>query len=262
MPKFNISGAFKALSMSAAEHLPGILTAVGVTGMVTSIIFAVRATPKALELIEEEKEEKQVEKLDPISTVKVTWKCYIPTVATAALSTVCIIEGCHVNNRRNAALAAAYTLSDSAFREYQQKVVETVGEKKEDKIRSDVAQEKANREVQRDKPIIITGRGTQRCYDSLSQRTFESDIETLRQKANDLNDAIQDEMFISVNEWYDAIGLPYYDPPGSTAAGREVGDNIGWENGKGKIKLEFDSILIDGVPHVYVGYQIVPKYYR
>ena len=256
MPKFNISGAFKALSMSAAEHLPGILTAVGVTGMVTSIIFAVRATPKAMELIEEEKEEKQVEKLDPISTVKATWKCYIPTVATAALSAVCIIEGCHVNNRRNAALAAAYTLSDSAFREYQQKVVETVGEKKEDKIRSDVAQEKANREIQRDMPIIATGKGHTKCYDTISGRTFESDMEYLRRCVNDLNDRMNRySREISLNEWYEAIGLdPIY----------PLGEDLGWApapNNQGLIDIDFNSILIDGTPCLSVGYRVKPKHY-
>lgn len=256
MPKFNISGAFKALSMSAAEHLPGILTAVGVTGMVTSIIFAVRATPKAMELIEEEKEEKQVEKLDPVSTVKVTWKCYIPTVATAALSTVCIIEGCHVNARRNAALAAAYTLSDSAFREYQQKVVETVGEKKEDKIRSDIAQEKANREIRNDIPVISTGKGQTKCYDTITGRVFDSDIEYLRRCENDLNNLmLKTGREISLNDWYEAIGLdPVY----------PLGEDIGWTlspNGQGLVEIEFNSILIDGTPCLSVGYRVKPKHY-
>jgi len=251
MPKFNISGAFKALSMSAAEHLPGILTAVGVTGMVTSIIFAVRATPKALELIEEEKEEKQVEKLDPVSTVKVTWKCYIPTVATAALSTVCIIEGCHVNNRRNAALAAAYTLSDSAFREYQQKVVETVGTKKEDEIRAKAAKETVAQNSTKSSEVIVTGKGQTLCYDSISGRKFRSDIERLKQAANELNRRMRYEDYISLNEWYDEINLDHLDP---------LGDDLGWHIDKGYIELEFSSILADEEPCLYIGYKVQPKY--
>jgi len=251
MPKFNISGAFKALSMSAAEHLPGILTAVGVTGMVTSIIFAVRATPKALELIEEEKEEKQVEKLDPISTVKATWKCYVPTVATAALSTVCIIEGCHVNNRRNAALAAAYTLSDSAFREYQQKVVETVGTKKEDEIRAKAAKETVAQNSTKSSEVIVTGKGQTLCYDSISGRKFRSDIERLKQAANELNRRMRYEDYISLNEWYDEINLDHLDP---------LGDDLGWHIDKGYIELEFSSILADEEPCLYIGYKVQPKY--
>lgn len=251
MPKLNLSGAFKALSMSAAEHLPGILTAVGVTGMVTSIVFAVRATPKALELIEEEKVEKQVEKLDPVSAVKATWKYYIPTVATAALSTVCIIEGCHVNNRRNAALAAAYTLSDSAFREYQQKVVETVGPKKEDAIRAEAAKETVARSNTKSSEIILTGKGQTLCYDSISGRKFRSDIERLKQAANELNRRMRYENYISLNEWYDEIDLDHLEP---------LGDDLGWHIDKGYIELEFSSILVDEEPCLYVGYRVQPKH--
>lgn len=251
MPKLNLSGAFNVLKATTIEHLPGILTAVGVTGMVTSIIFAVRATPKAMICIEEEKEKKQVETLDPISTVKATWKCYIPTVATAALSTVCIIEGCHVNARRNAALAAAYTLSDQAFREYQQKVVETVGNKKEDEIRAEVAKDKVTSSCSKSSEVILTGKGQTLCYDSISGRKFRSDIERLKQAANELNRRMRYENYISLNEWYDEIDLDHLEP---------LGDDLGWHIDKGYIELEFSSILADEEPCLFIGYRVQPKH--
>lgn len=264
MSKLNIPGVCRALGKSVVDHLPGILTATGIVGFTSAIVFAVRATPKAMAAIDLAKSDKHPSDMNPRSTlnpyevVKATWKYYIPTVGLTIASGACVIGGLSINARRSAAIATAYTLTDQAFREYQQKVVETVGEKKEEKIRSEVAQEHVSEYIPA--KTIITGRGEQPCYDSLSERTFYSDVETLRQKANDLNEALSDEMFISVNEWYDAIGLSHYDPPGQTAAGRAVGDLIGWENGRGKINLEFDSVLIDGIPHIYIGYRVVPKY--
>lgn len=251
--KINLPGLWKTVSVSAVEHLPGILTAVGIGGMVTSIVFAVRATPKAMECIEQEKDSTQKNKLNPYDVLKAAWKCYIPTVAIAGVSIVCLVGGQQVNARRNAALATAYTLSDQAFREYQKKVVETVGDKKEEKIRSDVAQDKVTREVKNPSQIIPTGHGQTLCYDMFTGRVFYSDIEYLRRCVNNLNERMVTlhRDYISLNDWYYEIGL---EPV-------PIGDDLGWNlDCSGCIELEFDSVLIDGTPCLSVGYRVMPKY--
>ena len=130
MNKPNLSKIAKGIRMSISKHSPEILTGIGIAGMVTTTVMAVRATPKALILIEERKEEIDVDKLTPIELIKATWTCYIPAAITGGLSIICLIGASSVNTRRNAALATAYTLSESALKEYQGKVIETIGEKK------------------------------------------------------------------------------------------------------------------------------------
>ena len=133
MSKINLSGMLKDTRKAFVKHSPEILTGVGIAGMITTTVLAVRATPKALRLIDAKEYEEQRE-LTKFETIKTAWKPYVPAAVTGALSTACLIGASSVSLKRNAALAAAYTLSDTAFREYKEKVVETIGEKKEEMI--------------------------------------------------------------------------------------------------------------------------------
>ena len=44
---------FKSVKNKLGEKSPEILTGVGIAGMLSSVIFAVKATPKAMQLVEE-----------------------------------------------------------------------------------------------------------------------------------------------------------------------------------------------------------------
>ena len=57
MSKPNMTALFKGIQSAVSKHSPEILTGLGIAGMITTTILAVRATPKALELIDERKEE-------------------------------------------------------------------------------------------------------------------------------------------------------------------------------------------------------------
>ena len=144
MTKLNLPKLAKSAQLTIAKHSPEILTGIGIAGMITSGILAVRATPKALLLIEAKHTElglEHDEKLPPAEVVKATWKCYIPAAVTSLTSIICLVGASSVSARRTAALATAYKLSETALAEYQEKVIEEVGEKKERVIRYKVAEE-------------------------------------------------------------------------------------------------------------------------
>jgi len=82
MTKADVSKFLTNVKSSLSKHSPEILVGIGITGMVTTTVLAVKATPKALKLIEETKKEERKDKLTPIETVKATWKCYIPAAVT------------------------------------------------------------------------------------------------------------------------------------------------------------------------------------
>ena len=130
MNKNTITAAMRSMRTAVKKHSPEILTGIGIAGMITTTVMAVRATPKALILIEEKKDELEVDELTPKETIQAAWTCYIPAAAIGTVSVACLIGASSVNMRRRAALATAYTLSESALKEYQEKVVETIGEKK------------------------------------------------------------------------------------------------------------------------------------
>jgi hypothetical protein len=249
--KLNLSNIAKGMRTAMKKHSPEILTGIGIAGMITTSVLAVKATPKALILIEDKKNEKGIDKLTPVETIKAAWPCYIPAAVTGALSVACLIGASSVNVRRNAALATAYTLSESALKDYQEKVIETIGEKKEQDVRDAVAKERIARDPVSSKEVIITERGNTLCYDVISGRYFKSDIDKLKKAENELNRQMRDEMRISLNEFYDELGLGHI----------AVGDDLGWNIEKGYIELDFSSQLADDeTPCLVIGHSNLPVY--
>lgn len=251
MNKKTIPTALRNLKNAARKHSPEILTGIGIAGMITTTIMAVRATPKALILIDEKKEELETEKLPPKELILTTWKCYIPATAIGTVSVLCLIGASSVNMRRRAALATAYTLSESALKEYQEKVVETIGEKKEQSIRDAVAKDKIDKNPASNCEVFITEQGNTLCFDAVSGRYFKSDIDKIKKAENELNRRMRDEMYISLNEFYYEIGLD----------GISIGGELGWNIDNGYIELQFSSQLADdGTPCLVLGYLVEPRY--
>lgn len=251
MGKLNLSNIAKDVRTAMKKHSPEILTGIGIAGMITTTVMAVRATPKALVLIEDKKIENDTDKLTPVEIIKATWPCYIPAAVTGCISVCCLIGASSVNVRRNAALSTAYTLSESALKDYQEKVIETVGEKKEQSVRDSIAKDRIERDPVTSKEVIITERGNTLCYDVISGRYFKSDIDKLKKVENELNRRMRDEMYISLNEFYYEIGLNR----------TSIGDDLGWDIDHGYIELRFSSQLADeGTPCLVIDYYIAPRY--
>lgn len=255
MKKPNMTALFKDVKTTLVKHSPEILTSLGIGGMITTTILAVKATPKALELIAVAKEEKfnEVgdEHLTKTEVVKATWKQYIPAVITGTVSTACLIGANSVNAKRNAALATAYNITANALSEFKKATVETVGEKKEQIIRNKVAENQINKEPINKSAIVVSGKGNTRCFDTITKRRFESDIEAIKKIVNDLNrKMINGRDYISLNEFYWELGLDSC----------EVGDDLGWNVATGLIDLEFSAQLdTDGVPCIVLDYTVAPK---
>lgn len=251
MSKGSFAKFTKSLQATLRKHSPEILVGVGIAGMITTTILAVRATPKAMALIEEKKKEDGVEKLPVVDTVKTTWKCYLPSAIVGGTSIACLIGASSVNLRRNAALATAYAISESTLKDYQNKVVSEIGEKKEKTIREAIAKDKIDQHPIVNNEIIVTEKGNTRCFDLASGRYFLSDIDILKKAANELNRRMRSEMYISLNEYYTEIGLE--DIP--------IGHDIGWNIDKYYIDLEFSPHLAsDGQPCLAVGFEHPPVY--
>ena len=254
MTKPNMAALVKDVKMAVTKHSPEILTGLGIAGMIVTTVMAVKATPKALELIEDKKEELDIhpdDKLRPADMVKATWKCYVPAAVTGVTSVACLIGASSVNLRRNAALATAYNLSATALSEYKEKVLETVGEKKEQAIRNKVAEEQINKEPVNQSAIIVSGNGNTRCFDTITKQRFTSDIEAIKRVVNELNRRmVNGEDYISLNDFYSEIGLDSV----------SIGEELGWNVTRGLIEVSFSAQLdTDGVPCIVLDYCVAPK---
>lgn len=251
MSKSDVTNFFNGVKNTLVKYSPEILTGVGIAGMISSTVLAVRVTPKALELLDDAKNEKG-EDLSKKEVIATTWKCYIPSALTCTASVACLVGASSVNYKRNAALATAYKLSEEALTIYKEKVVETLGEKKEQAIQDKVAQEKIDRDPVTSKEVIIAGTGTTLCYDTISSRYFTSDMETIRKALNDVNKKLLAQDYVSLNEFYDEIDLDH----------TKIGDDIGWNTWRdGLIEIGFSSsISKDGRPCLVLDYTVEPRY--
>lgn len=251
MDKSNITNIIKGIKASISRHSPEILTGIGIAGMVTTTILAVKATPKAIKLIEAEKRAKHVDALSPVDTVKTVWKCYIPAAMTGVSSIACLIGSNAINAKRNAALTTVYTLSEMARNEYKEKVIETIGEKKERAIKEKVDAERIKKNPVSKKEVIITEKGTTLCYDHVFGRYFKSDIDIINRAMNKINREIVINMYASLNDFYAELGLSPV----------EMGYDLGWNIDDGTIEIEPSSQLADdGTPCLVIDYNISPKY--
>lgn len=229
----DLRNTFKLVSRYAQKRSPEILTAIGVAGMAMSVVFAITATPKALQHIEKEKDEKKTDDLSKTEIVKATWKCYVPAAVTFAASTACIVGASKINFERNAALATAYTLSETAMMEYKKKVIEEVGKEKENDIQTKATSEKIEGSPSVINQMFVSGGSDVRCYDELSNTYFLTTVDKLDKAVNELNRRMRDENYISLNDFYYEVGI---EPNG-------LGDMLGWNIDDGYIKLQYTAHL-------------------
>jgi len=238
----------KNLGKIFLENSPYILTAFGCAGLITTAILSGRASIQADKVLQ-----KIDEDLTFFDQVKVVWKFYIPTAVVGAASVGCIIGASSINAKRNAALAALYSMSETAFRNYQEKVVNEIGKNKEQKVKDAISQDIIDTNPPETNNIIITGDGNVICYDYLSDRYFKSSIEKIRQIVNELNRDLLSEMWISLNDLYYALGLP---PTG-------LGYQVGFDIDKGLIDIEYSSQLSpNGTPCLSINTKVYPKYMK
>ena len=255
--------AANVVTLFASEHRTSLMVGGGIAGMVIAGVTAVRVTPKASMLLEERRCSKHDAYLEnteanPQLTIKdyiqVTWKYYLPPIALATVSAGAIIFAHKVDRKENAALAAAYAISESRLKEYSEKVLETVGEKKEKEVRNAIDKDRVNNNQPVDGEIISTGQGDTLCMDAWNGRYFYSDIEVLRRAAVDLSRAVLNDETVTLNDFYDRIDLPQ----------TKNGDFFAWEIGNhhGMIELSFSSQLdFKKRPVLVMDFKFAPTYY-
>lgn len=250
--KKGIGGLADTLFEAVQRKSPEILTGIGIGSSVLALIFGIKNTPKALKAIEEKKKELEVDKLPVKETIKTAGKYYIPTVTLEIVSAACILGSKKVTNTRVAALSAAYSLSESTLKEYQDKVVEAIGERKEQKIRDDISSDHVKNNPPVEQQIVLTENGNALCHDRIANRYFRSDINHIKQTINDLNYKLNQEMYISWNEYLYEMGLPRM---------LDIGDELGWSSEYGQIDIHYSSELTDkGEPCLVLDYHIQPRW--
>lgn len=192
------------------KQSPIILTVAAVGGVVTTIGLAVKAGTEAQKLIEKKKVEENMqvdEKLTIEETVKTAWKPFVPVAISGGLTIAAIVGSSAINEKRKAALAGLYALSETALQEYQEKIEGVGGKKLLEQIKDEVNGEKVVEDrIPFEPDEVVVGKCIVK--DRLSGRIFMSSMQELRAAANDINESILGgDMLASLNDFYNIIGL-------------------------------------------------------
>lgn len=244
----------QTISSVVNRNAPTILTVVGTAGVFATAVLTGKATLEAADKVK--RLEKSVDRpLTKVEIIQVSWRYFIPP-AMLAIGTSAAIIGMHnIHTKRATALLSAYSITDTAFREYQSKVAGVLGEKKERALREEIAADQIRKNPPpENRETIVIGNGTVLCYETSTGRYFWSDMEKIRQAQNTINARIIHDMYASQNEFYSLIGIP------STT----LGDQLGW-NIDSLMEVVFGSELDpEGRPCLSVDYRVAPRsdYYK
>ena len=188
-----------------------ILTCVGGIGVVATAVMAVKATPKAMLLLDEAKQEKG-EELTKIEKVQAAGLAYVPAALVGVSTIACIFSANVLNKRHQAALMSAYALLDSSYKDYKKKVEELYGEDANNRVREELVKDKYEEEQ------IEVEDNKQLFYDDYSGRYFESTMEDVLRAELEINKLLCVCGGAYLNEFYDALGIPTVD----------YGEHMGW----------------------------------
>lgn len=154
------SRAFHNAGFQLKKHSPEILVVAGVIGTVVGAVMACKATTKVSAIVEKTKEDidaihecaenpefaEEYTQEDAKKDLTIVYaqtglklaKLYAPAIAVGAVSIASILVGHNILQKRNLALAAAYTVVDTGFKQYRGRVVERFGEQLDKELQYDI----------------------------------------------------------------------------------------------------------------------------
>ena len=191
-----MKGLVRSSQLYLKKNASTILTVAGGVGVVGTTVLGIKATPRALALLDNAKQEKG-EELTVMEKVKVAAPVYIPT-AVSGVATIACVFGANVLNKRNqAALMSAYALLDSSYKEYKAKVEDLYGENANNQIKDEIAKDKYEEiEVKEDEQLF---------YDDFSNRYFVSTPSKVMQAEYNVNRDIHMQGWAELNDFYDCL---------------------------------------------------------
>jgi hypothetical protein len=198
----------------AIDHSPTILTSVGVVGAITTAYLAGKASFEASDMIrlkegldyrseEDRREPREVMK----DRLQLVWKLYIPAIGVGTATVICVIGANRIGSKRAAALAAATTIIERSYDEYKDKVIEKFGEKKEEAVRAEIAQDRLDKTYLDDVELVNALEG-ELVHDKFSDRYFRNTYEGIKGAENQLNHTLIHDNFATLDDLYVQLNIP------------------------------------------------------
>lgn len=249
------------------KNSPVILTGLAIVGVISTAYAAYKAGPRADKILEAYRKDmrdchpndKEAKRAVVGETVKKMVPVVVPPIIMGGTTIACIVGSHSVSSRRIAALSAAYSLSETTVKNLNSKMEEMLGEKKARAIKDSIMKDKLKADSEKDKKILSDGQlvipsdGTVLCKDLYSGRLFYSNAEKIKQAIAKCSYEIISDMYISLNDFYEAIDSPQLPRI-------PMGEDLGWnieDTINGKLPITLSALLTDdNKPCLCIDYDI------
>lgn len=208
----SVKSLAQAATRQVVKNSPAILTGLGVAGTFTTAVLTGRAAVQAHEALRTDPRDELTGK----EKFELTWRYFVPPVLSGVVTASCILGSQSINQRRNAVLVSAYSISETALTEYRDKAVAVLGKDADEKVRTAIIDDRLADNPPPASLIIASDKVL--CYDVHSGRYWECDMETIRKAQNDVNALCIQHMYASLNDFWMRVGLETL----------PHGDSLGW----------------------------------
>jgi len=225
------------------DNSPVLLTVVAAVGVIGTAYLAARGGYKSAEIIADKRYSENIRRTATQSSYEptfqeklaLTWKSYVPACGVGLITVASVVGSNKISTSRSAAMAAAFTISEKAFVDYREKVVEQIGKNKAEKVDVAVAQDRVDSNPPtKENIVIVTNDADQIFQDSWSGRYFRSNMEAVNRAVNDLNHQLNVHGYSSLTDFYEHLGL----------SKTQESDEVGWTSDN-LLEVGYDAVIHD-----------------
>ena len=233
--------------MNFQKITPKLFVGIAVIGVPVTAALAVKYTPKAMQLIEEANAVTSKQK------VKAAWKCYIPAMASAAITIAAVVANHSVLMRHNTSLALAYGFGQTALRLYSEKATSSERERV-----STIAMQANVPQMMLLDPVTAPEDTIIKWKDYISDQEFMATYRQVKNAVDDFNENIlKKDGEGSINQFYELLAFTGLQTMGDN------GDRLGWRYSVEYpeiIPMRYTGFSKNGVPCAILDFVNPPQY--
>jgi len=209
-----------AVRVFAKSNSSSILTGFAITGVITTGIFAGKASIKAEYVLADIRKDdpakyREMGRKEKLKTVA---PIFMPAIVSGMATIFCICATHSIDAQKQMALMSAYSLSEHAMKSME----DTLSDKKLKQVKETIFEEDVKKNPPKQEEMYDTGKGKTKFRDGIFGGDFIADIEYVKSVFNKYNKMLNDGDIVYVNDLRWDLGLPQ----------TEMGSILGWDCGQ------------------------------
>lgn len=197
------------------KNSPLIMTVIASGGVIVTTVLAVKATPKAIKLLEEAEYEKG-EPLTVIEKIKYGWEPYVYCGLSCIATIGCIVSVQYLNHKQQISLVSAYSILENSFTQYRDNIKQLCGNDVDLLAREEIVRAKYDPDElmapETDEDLLF--------FDYQGARFFWSSLYNVIRAEHQALETLNTRGYMCLNEYYDYLGIPRID----------FGYQLGWSD--------------------------------